>query len=60
MNKEETIKRFGRQDGCDELRWEGACEQSQLIDAPVFMCFEGLVNLEKKGLIEMIDPKVEE
>lgn len=53
MSKEEIIKRYGRDDGNDDFRYEQAIEMSARIDKPIFMCFEGFVNLENKGLISV-------
>lgn len=53
MNKEETIKRYGKSDGFDDDRYDQALLMSGLTDNPVFLCFESLVNLENKGLISL-------
>ena len=53
MTKEEIIERYGKGDGDDEHRYEHATVLSSYVDKPVFMCFEGLVNLENKGLIKL-------
>ena len=53
MTKEEIIKKYGKNDGLDEDRYEQAIEMSARIDKPVSMCFEGLINLENKGLINL-------
>lgn len=54
MNKAEIIKRFGKNDGHDEDRYDMAVNMSANIDQPIFICFEGLVNLENKGSIELV------
>lgn len=56
MTKDETIKKFGKSDGYDEDRYHMAMEMAARTDHPVFVCFEGLINLENKGLIELVVP----
>lgn len=54
MNKDEIIEKFGKKDGFDEDRYKEAVKIASLIDKPLFLCFEGLINLENKGLVELV------
>ena len=53
MTKEEIIIKFGRGDGLDEARFDQVVITAGLIDRSVALCFEHLINLEDKGLIEL-------
>ena len=53
MTKDDTIKKYGKQDGNDEARWNEAVNMSGLTDRAVSECFISLVNLENKGLISL-------
>ena len=56
MSKDEIIERYGKKDGYDEDRYLAAMDMSAKTDRPLFICFEGLINLENKGLIELVTP----
>lgn len=55
MNKEEIIKRYGKNDGYDLDRYEQAIMMASLTDNPISICFKGLINLENKGLINLVN-----
>jgi len=50
--KQEILDRLGKKDGFDEKRWLTACNISQEKDIHVNFCFESLISLEEKGLIQ--------
>ena len=52
MTKAEIIEARGLKDGFDEDRFEAAVKYAGLIDRSVSICFNSLINLEKKGLIK--------
>lgn len=51
--KEEIIKKFGKNDGHNELRWQTAVHQAGILDRHVAFVFEDLIKLEDRGLIEV-------
>lgn len=53
MTRQETIQQFGLNDGNDEHRYDQAMYLAGMTDRAVWICFRSLVNLEKKGLIEL-------
>lgn len=55
--KEEILKRLGKKDGHDEIRWETACNMAQEQDRHVNFCFESILKLEDKGLIQLQEVK---
>lgn len=52
-SKQEILKRLGKGDGFDERRWETACDMAQELDTHVNFCFESIIGLEEKGLIQL-------
>lgn len=54
MTKAEILEKFGLNDGHDEERFTKACQLSAELDTPLFKCFETLISLEKKGLIQLV------
>lgn len=60
MTRAEIIEKWGKGDDNDDDRYEHAIAIASYIDKPVFMCFEGLRNLEDRGLIELDFVKREE
>ena len=51
-SKQEILERLGKKDGCDEKRWETACDMAQELDTHVNFCFDSIAGLEEKGLIQ--------
>ena len=51
-SKQEILERLGKKDGFDERRWETACGMAQEQDTHVNFCFEFIIGLEEKGLIQ--------
>ena len=57
--KQRVISQYGKGDNLDERRWESACRIAQKTDCHVGRCFQALVSLEKKGMIQIISCKFE-
>ena len=62
MNRESTIAVYGLKDGKDNIRYDQAQYWARETDVSVSRAFEGLVDLERKGYIELVEengqPKV--
>lgn len=52
-SKTEILNRLGKKDGFDEQRWVTACNISEEKDIHVNFCFESLISLEEKDLIQI-------
>lgn len=55
MSKEETIEKYGKKDGLDESRWQGAIQMAGEIDKSPVICFERLRKLEDDGQIVLAE-----
>ena len=52
-DKEELLKRLGKNDGYDEFRWKVASDMALELDRHINFCFESLISLEKNKLIRV-------
>lgn len=53
--KEELLKRLGKSDGYDDIRWFLAIDMAGEFDKHVNFCFESVISLENDGLIKVED-----
>lgn len=51
--KEQLLTRLGKNDDNDDVRWDLAIDMAGELDRHVNFCFEEVIELENKGLIEL-------
>ena len=52
-SKEQLLARLGKNDGNDGARWDLAVDMAGELDRHINFCFEEVIELENKGLIEL-------